>query len=181
MAASIPNFEPSSFAAGTTVRWTKLLTDYSFADGWRLKYAYRGIGTLDVVAIADTDGVGHAITVSAADTSTLAAGQYRWQAWVENNGEVYPVAEGVATVEPNFQTAAAGELQSPTEVELALINTVIKSLLGSDNDSYSIGGRTFQKKNLGEIMTQRGILIAKLGRERGQDLPARAMRFCAPR
>jgi hypothetical protein len=30
-------------------------------------------------------------------------------------------------------------------------------------------------------MTQRGILIAKLGRERGQDLPARAMRFCAPR
>lgn len=166
-----------------TVRWTRSLTDYSYVDGWRLKYAYRGIGKLDVAATADTDGIGHAIAISAADSAKLAAGQYRWQAWVEKTatGEVYSVGEGVATVEPNFQTADAGALQSSTEKELALIETVIASLMGSDNDSYSIGGRTFQKKDLGEVMKTRGILIAKLGRERGQQLPSYAMRFSAPR
>lgn len=181
MAADIPNCEPSSFAAGSTVRWTKSLADYSYADGWRLKYVFHGVGKLPVAADVDADGVGFSVTIKASDSAKLGAGQYRWQSWVERADEVFIVAEGNATVSPNFQTANAGDLQPTTEQELDLIEKVIKALLGTDNQSYSIGGRTFQKKELDKIMTLRGVLVAKLGRERGQDLPSYAMAFHAPR
>lgn len=183
LAASIPNYEPSSFSAGMTVRWTRLLPDYSYSDGWRLKYAFRGIGKLDVVANADADGAGHAINISAADSQKLAAGQYRWQAWVElsASGEIYPVGAGSTRVDPNFQAANAGDLQLTTEKEIAQCDAAIAGLLAGTNKMYEIGGRRFEKRDLDELYRTRGILYARLARENGGQLRSYAMRFCAPR
>jgi hypothetical protein len=38
----IPTVEPANFAAGETVKWTKVVADYPPSDGWSLIYSIRG-------------------------------------------------------------------------------------------------------------------------------------------
>jgi hypothetical protein len=78
-------------------------------------------------------------------------------------------------------TVKAGDLVSSAERELALCETQIAELLASRTESYTIGQRSAQKRALAELTTLRGVLIAKLGRERGQPLPSHAIAFRAPR
>lgn len=182
MATEIPTCEPTSIVAGDTVKWTRSLADYSYADGWRLKYGLRGVSKLDITTTADADGVGFAVTISAGDTGKLEAGQYQLLGWVELNGENYTViGPQPVTVTPNYQTAAAGDLRPSAEIELELCEAQIKELLSSSNETYSIGQRSAQKRKLEDLYKTRGILIAKLGRQRGQSNPTQAVRFRAAR
>lgn len=185
MAAEIPTYEPSSFVAGDTVKWTRSLSDYSAADGWSLSYAIRGVAAVDIDATVDTDGIGFAVTLTAAESAKLAAGQYQLVGYVfsdDDPPEQYTVFGPVSiTVLPNVADAAAGDLVEPEEKELALINAQIQTLLATDNESYSIGQRAATKRKLGELYQARGIVIARLGRKRGQRVPSREVVFNAAR
>lgn len=181
MAADIPTHEPSTIVAGDTVKWTRRLVDYSAADGWILKYAFRGASVIDAEATTDTDGIGYAVTLTASTTATATAGQYEWIAWVELSGENFTVLSGSLTVTPNLKQAVEGDRVSSAETELALVEAQIADLLASSTESYSIGQRSVQKRALSELYVTRGILIAKLGRQRGQPYPTHAVRFSASR
>lgn len=181
MAADIPTHEPITIIAGDTVKFTRALDDYSYADGWRLTYEIRGASKLDVVATADTDNTGHAVTVAAGDTGTLEPGQYRWFARVGLNGEVYTVDSGTLIVEPNPSKAEAGDLVLSEETELTLVKTQIRELLATPMESYAVGQRSSNYRKLMDLYVTRGILIARLGRKRGQRVPSREVRFVAPR
>jgi hypothetical protein len=185
LAAEIPTCEPTSIVAGDTVKWTRSLSDYSAADGWSLTYAIRGVGSVDVEAATDTDGVGFAVTLSAQNSAKLAAGQYQFIGYVfsaDDPPEQYTVFGPVSlTVLPNIGDAKAGELVLDEEKELALINAQIQELLASPNESYSIGGRAAAKRKLADLYQARGIVIARLGRKRGQTVPSREVVFRAAR
>lgn len=181
MAAEIPTREPITIIAGDTAKWTRAVDDYSYADGWRLTYELRGASKLDVTATADTDGVGHSITVDAGSTGALEPGQYEWFARVAYNGEVYTVDRGVLTVEPNPSKAEAGDLVLSEETELKLVEQQIRALAATPLESYAVGQRSATYQKLQDLMVARGILIARLGRKRGQRVPSIAVRFVAPR
>ena len=108
MAADIPTIEPTRFRSGETVKWTKALADYSYADGWRLTYYLRGgQGALDIAASADSDGIGFSATISAAHTGQLPAGLYWMEGRVAYNGEAYVVVPSYqVTVDPDFSNTA---------------------------------------------------------------------------
>jgi hypothetical protein len=146
-----------------------------------LKYAFRGAVNLDITAATDTDGRGFAPTITSAQSATLTPGLYQWSARVEQSGEVYTIASGTVTVTPNLGTALAGELRSSTEVELDLITKQIQDLMATPIESYAIGQRSAARRALEEATRARGVLIAKLGRERGQAYPTHVVRFSEPR
>lgn len=177
MAPLVPTCAPTSFVAGDTVSWTRLLADYPVSEGWVAHLALRGASTLDVTGTTAVDAQSFLITITAGQTGPLAAGQYQWSLWLSLSGAVRTVEQGVLTILPNVVTAGAGDLVSSTETELALCKTQIAELLASSNESYTVGQRAAQKRSLEELTKLRGVLIAKLGRERGQKLPSYAMGF----
>jgi hypothetical protein len=95
LAIDIATTEPAVIIAGTTVQWTKTLSDYP-ASEWTLKYAIRGIQAINITAEADGDD--YAVTINAADTEIWQAGNYWWYSFVEKGSgptfERYQVAEG---------------------------------------------------------------------------------------
>lgn len=181
MAPVVPTCAPSFFFAGDTVQWTRLLADYPVSEGWTAFFALRGASSLDADAATATDGRSFSIVLTPTKTGNLQAGQYEWVLWVKLNDQVFTAERGVMVVEQNVLTAKAGDLQSPEEKEYALVCAQIAGLLASPNDSYSIGGTTVQKRDLDQLYKLRGILAARLGRQRGQSVPSRAVRFLAPR
>jgi hypothetical protein len=160
LTTSIPTDIPEKLIAGDTWRWTVRFDDYLASDGWTLKYYLRGVGSQDITAIPDTDGEGYSITLAAATTGALAAGNYQFLARVSNVGlEAYTVDSGVVLIAPNAATAAAGALQSHAEQMVALLRAEIKARLsgtaGTGHNDYAIDGRSISKFSLAEL---RGML-----------------------
>lgn len=172
MAAEIPTYEPSSFVAGDTVKWTRSLSDYSAADGWTLKYAIRGAKAVDVIAETDTDGAGFAVTLSAAESAKLTAGQYQIVGYVvsdDDDPEQYTVYGPAAiTVEANVANAQAGDLANGDEALLAATDAAILALTTGGVSAYSIGSRAVTKLDLPDLRTQRGILKARLRKQQSE-------------
>lgn len=131
----IPRWEPRELIAGMTWLWIKEFADFPSSD-WILKYNIRGVGTVDITALADPDGVSFDIVVDATTTTALAAGAYVWVSTVTNNasptptGEVYPVGQGDFQVLANYAAAGAGALQSNCEKMLAAVEGEIAARLG---------------------------------------------------
>src|SRR5512139_1557081 len=89
---------PESFAAGTTVKYRRRLSDYPASAGWTLKLHLAGASVLAKTATADGDDF--LVTIEATDTEgDFAAGLYKWVERVSNaGGEVYEVGRGTVTV-----------------------------------------------------------------------------------
>lgn len=168
------------FVAGDTVTWTRQFADFPVSEGWTAKLALRGASTADVTATTADDGVSYEFEISSGASGKLTAGQYEWAAWVELDGEVHTVESGVLTVSANPLTANAGDLVSSAETQLALVDAQIAELLATPIESYAIGARSVTRRKLEDLNKQRGILVARLGRLRDQELPSYAMTFRAP-
>jgi len=108
LSATVPTIEPTEFRAGTVVEWTRAVTDYSYADGWRLTYRLRGVGELDISTTADDDGNGFAVEITAAQTSALPAGDYWMVGTVTRGDDTREAFSGAVKILPNFATLTAG-------------------------------------------------------------------------
>ena len=155
LAATIPTDIPDELIAGDTWQWTVRFSDYPASAGWALTYYLRGVGSLDVTATTDTDGEGYAVTVAAATTATLPAGNYEFLARVAKTGEVFTVDSGAVVIDANAATASAGTLQSHAEQMVALLRAEIKARLsgtaGTAHESYTIDNRQISKLSLAEL------------------------------
>lgn len=132
--SDIPKVEPTELVCGTTVKWTKDLSNHYPADeGWTLTYYFRGPTRFDKAATGD--GRNFAITLSATDTSdqgatpNFAAGRYTLVGRVSKSSEVFQVYSGILDVErdPNF--IAAGED----------LRTQAKRILDAHLEAYEAG------------------------------------------
>ncbi len=104
MAADTPTIEPLTFRAGDSVSWERDVTDYP-ADEWTLTYYLRGPVNLNNTATAD--GTTFAATITAANSATLQAGEYRLFGRVTDGTSVVTVYDAPLTVQPNFADAGA--------------------------------------------------------------------------
>lgn len=180
MSQEIPSREPSGFAAGETVRWTKSVPDYSSADGWNLIYSFRGPTEItDVIATAS--GSEFSITLSAQATASLKAGTYRWGAYATKGSgsslERYPVASGVMSVS---LTLVGGDVyESHAAKTLRVIECAIEGRLTKDMESYSINGRAINKIPISKLYSLRAMYQTAVWRERnpGKAFPTKKVRF----
>lgn len=160
--ATIPTTEPTEAIAGLTWRWDRVVTDYTPAAGWALKYAFRGVSSLDLTGTADASNSGWELTASAATTGALLGGLYVWTAYVESGAEKYAVGHGTLTVLPNPLTANDGELQAFAERALKSIEATIEARVAADMSAYTFKERSVQREELEQLQAMRSRLLAEI-------------------
>jgi hypothetical protein len=180
VAPVIPTIEPTRFAANTTVKWTRAFGEYRAADGWVLKYAFRGADTFDVTA----DGTGScwAVTVTPALTATKAAGGYRWSAIVTrgaaNTLERYAIASGRVVLTPDVGELGAGALQDFAERAMPIIEAAILGRLTSDQETFQIDGTMITHIPMEQLVALRNRFSHELRAVRGGGrIPGKAVCF----
>ena len=141
MAAAIPTTEPLSLVAGDTLKFLKDLSDYPPADGWVLGFsAVSNVGN-SVSVNATTSGSSFLVTIPAANTANMAAGEWAWVETVTLSGERYTVASGSLTVTSNIPaTTGTSDQRGHAKLMLDLIEASLEGRAVDGIDSHSIGG-----------------------------------------
>lgn len=141
--------EPQSFYRSDTVTWTRVLQEYPSPD-WTLTYLFsRATDTQVIVAAADGSG-GHVVTLSQAETAAFAAGQYRWQAYVEQGAERRTVAASSIQVINSLDTAQ--DTRTHNETVLEALQAVMENKASQDQLKISIAGKTLDRFTLDDII-----------------------------
>ena len=151
--------------AGDTWKWTVPACGYSAADGWTLKYFFRGPGKLDVTATTGDDG-GFAIEVPAA-TTDVPAGTYAWQIIVSNaSGERREIARGTVEILPNIEKQGEGyDGRSWVKRTLDALRAVLEGNATREEKYYQIAGRSIGFMSVSELTDQIERFEAKYRRE----------------
>ena len=127
---------PESFAAGTTVEYTRSLADFPANDGWTLKVYLRGDGTAN--ATVTPSGADYLVEFPAATTAPLAAGPYEWFEEATKSGKVKSAGSGSVIVTPNIAAAGAGDLLSDAEKTLAALRAKRDGRLTADQEMIQV-------------------------------------------
>ena len=175
MTTTVPYNEPDKITKGDTVSWKKALSCYKPGDGWTLTYYFRGVETLDKAATASGDD--HLLSLTAANTDTLTAGDYSWSAKVTDGSEVVTVATGRFTVLTDLADEAAGyETRPYVKRVLDAIESLMEGKVTKDASSYSIQGRSLTRYSFEELEALRdkyknlwNIYLKKEKRKQGQN------------
>jgi hypothetical protein len=160
----------AQLAAGTTLKFTVTLADYSAADGWVLSYrlAPRVSGSaIDITATAS--GTDHLVNVAKATTANWAAGTYTVAAWVDNGTDRYSVdtEAGEIVITPNPATLAAGaDQRSQAEIALANVQSLLQGKASSGTMEYTINGRQLRSYPLPDLLRLEAKLKTDVDRER---------------
>lgn len=143
--------EPTQFYKGDSVSWRKSLADYP-ASEWTLTYYIRGAVRLDVACAADGDT--HVATISPANSDTLTAGTYWWQAIATKSGEVKTVGNGQIEVLASLQDITSGTHDGRSHVKKVLdaLEAVLENKATLDQTSYSIQGRSLSRMSPEELL-----------------------------
>jgi hypothetical protein len=171
---SIPDNVPDHFPAGTTVKFTRSLDDYSPSDGWGYTIYLNGLTQKFSKAATVVNGI-FQIEFVPADTAALNAGPYRYAERLVNDGSVDSTLTGetydltgdelVINIEANVASAAAGVFNTWEEKTLAVIEAVLSGRVTADIQSYQIAGRSVTRHSFAELRTMRGELKAAIWRQ----------------
>lgn len=184
VSAPIPTTEPTTFAAGETVEWTKSIADYASTDGWTLIYSIRGPSVFaDVTATGNSDG-SYSISIPVSTTTGLSAGTYKWASHAYKAGPPilrYAIARGVIVVTQDL--TAATTVKSHAAQALEVIEAALTGRLTSDMQSYAIAGRSILKIPINELYALRAKYRAELWKERNpkRSNPLRSVTFVNPK
>lgn len=163
---------PESFAAGTTVKYRRRLSDHPAGAGWTLTLHLAGASVLAKTAAVDGDDF--LVTIEATDTDgDFAAGLYKWVERVSKDGEVYEVAAGTVTVLPNLAEATEGSEQEWVERAIAALKAHIEGRLPAGMESYQIAGRAVSKIPVKEAVALLATFESRLARLRSPDFVTR--------
>jgi len=139
--------EPASLTAGFDWAWDIEDPAHAPRDGWVLKYALRGPGSLDLTA---TDsGTTHEIRVPASASAALPAGSYRWIRYAERGLARVRLGEGRVTIEPDFLALTDG--RSHAERALEAINAKLEGRLSKDVEEFQIDGKQVRRIPIPEL------------------------------
>ena len=172
---------PDSFSAGTTVSYRKSFADYPASGGWTLTLYLAGASVADIVAVADGDDF--VVTITPTDTTGgFSSGHYKWVERVSKSGEVYDVATGVVTIEPDLATAIDGGEQSWLETSVDALKAHIAGRLPAGMEAYAIAGRQVSKIPVREAIVLLTDLEARLASLASPDTVSRPVEiwFKAP-
>lgn len=176
MAPTIPTGEPSALRAGTTWTWKRgESSDFPVADLWVYTYYLTGKTSLSFEGVNALTTHDFTVTVSAAASADVDAGNYAWELRASLSGAVYVVDSGVFDVTADLNVTAASDQRTVAEKNLALVEAEMAARItgdGSAHDSYVIGTRQLNKLTMAELRTMRAVYAAEVQRQRfGGRLP----------
>lgn len=141
MSDSIPEGEPEYIVQGTTVQWTKTLSNYSPSDGWTLTYEFvEGASSPDSFQIVATDVNGtFTVDVDEATTANYTPANYYYQGFVSDGTDRFAVVSGQMEVIQDY----ADTPEDPRPWQCVALEALQASISGTPSQfqlSYTIDG-----------------------------------------
>jgi len=171
MSAPIPTIEPTSFAAGDSLSWTKSLADYSANDGWSLLYCFRGkaLSTLDLTSTAS--GSDHLLSLTTTATENLLPGKYTVAGYAQKTGERVQIFLGTITVTQNLYSTIVGEdTRSPNRITLDNIEAVIQGRASSSVLNSTVNGTRLERVPIADLLKLRDYYASLVASEGDAEL-----------
>lgn len=152
--ADIATIEPLIITAGSTIKWTKNLTDYKPEDSWILTYSIFNASSQYAITATDNNDSTHLVTIAAGVSADYKAGVYQWQAWATKSGERFDVGCGDIQINAN---AASGGVDGRSHVKKTLdaIETTIERRSSQGLESYSMADVSVTKRSTEDLLALR--------------------------
>ena len=175
---------PSSFMAGDTVRWripagvnylNESVTNTDYTCTAYLRFNASGEAKA-IVGTAFNDGWEFVIT--SASTSTMDAGNWRFQIRADKSDDKVSLYEGQVEVKAQLVytgTPGAFDGRTQAEIDLDSVQAAIRTIVSDKAKSYSIGGRSFTRLDLSELRERESQLKAEVVRERKANMIANGL------
>lgn len=153
MTQAIPQTEPLQITAGDFIQWLRAGGNYPAPD-WDFSYILINATNKYSINAADS-GTDHLVTIDATTSAAYVAGLYQWQAYATNGSQRMTVAQGEMTIQPNFSGVSVLETRSTTKQTLDAIEAVILNRASTDQEMYTIGGRSLKRTPLADLVKLR--------------------------
>ena len=166
--ANYPSSEPAELHAGDRWAWkrTDLSADYPTAT-YALSYVARlnGTGTTSFTITASETGGEFVVEVASSTTAGYTAGTYTWVAYItrSSDSQRIEVATGTLVVVPNRATATT-DPRSWAQITLDVIEAYLRDSNNISAASYQINGRSLSRWARAELLKERDLLKAEIGR-----------------
>jgi len=162
--------EPLEITAGDRVTWELYLPEYLPADGWTLKYAFRGPSVIDLASTPD--GQSHLIDVPGNTSKDFAPGSYSWARYVQNaDGTRETITTGRTVIKPDLVAAGANyDGSSHAERVLAAIERVIEGRAAKGDQELQFDGKRLTKMTVAELLNLRQHYRNEFRKEKQQQL-----------
>lgn len=171
---------PASITAGDSTTWRDdsgkdLLGNAITSATWTLTYAIRGAVNLTLTGTAY--GQGWETTITAAQSATLTAGTYFWQAYATSGSNRVTLGSGQLAVTANLSTQSAGfDGRSQAQKDLDAVDAAIRAIIsGGAVQKYSIGNRELTKLPMTDLLVLQSRLRAQVARERSAEMIANGL------
>ncbi len=167
---------PTTMRQGDTQEWHLLLPEYGY--GWGV--CVRFVSAAGSFTVEGTDnwvdgedsraGWGDwFFSVGMAESEAIAPGRYQWFVIANNDYERKTISQGYATVEPNVSAGSDAELKLDARTHarrmLAAIEAVLEKRASSDQQSYSIGGRSLARTPIPDLIRLRAMYRREVAAE----------------
>lgn len=170
---------PRTITAADSLTWN----DPSAVDGtgalvssaaWTLTYYLRTNTASEGATVVGTAGAAGSwdFTIAAATTTAFDAGTWSWTARATNGALAMTMGSGSLTVLPSLVytgTPTAFDGRSQAEIDLAAVQTAIRTIISGGVSQYAIGSRQATKLDLGMLMKRESQLKAEVARERAAE------------
>ena len=157
--------EPLQVVAGDTAKWKRRFENYE-PPSWTLAYYLVKDGQqIQITATDNGDGY-HMVDVKPSTTTGWTAGQYAWQAVVDNGTDRHRVDYGTIEILPDYEQQGTGyDARSHVKTVLDAIESVIEGRATKDQESYEISGRSLKRTPLPDLLRLRDRYKAEHQRE----------------
>jgi len=143
---------------------------------YTLKWYARSRVSVGATITATTEGEGWRVTVPAATTAALTAGDWLWEVVgtkTDGTEGTYTGGRGHFTVKQTASytgTVTAYDDRTRAEIDLGHVETAIRTLAeGGMVQEYSIGGRSLKRYKMGELLQLKAELENEINMERRKE------------
>ena len=177
---------PTLFRAGDTIRWRDPSTANSLGESvtntdYTCKYYLRANASGEAKTITGSNyGDGWEFVITSADSATMDAGNWWFQAKATKSDDEVTTYEGQIEVKAQLTytgTPGAYDGRSQAQVDLDSVKSAIRSIIANKAAEYTIGDRTFKYADLGELRRRESQLKAEVVRERKANMIANNMGY----
>lgn len=144
--------EPSQFAAGETLEFSRSLSDYPASQGWIITYSLRAGTGSKIDFDSEADGNTHSISVDAETTANWLPGRYQGVGVVELEGVKHQVWAGWINITPNLASQEGDydpRSQAQKDLEVAILTR--SKLLALTVVDSSVEGTSLRRRELEDL------------------------------
>lgn len=151
---------PSALVSGDTWAWTLSIPGYE-APTWTASVYFQNSAAA-FSATASASGSDHAFSVSAATTTTYAAGRYRWTVRVTDGSAVTTIESGWVDVARNPAAAGTHDHRSWARRTLEAVEAFLEGNASTAQQAMTIQGRSLTRWSIAELTKWRDRLKSEV-------------------